>query len=388
VQCKLLSERATLPAVRAELVKLALHHFLAPEVLGEGPVAYELWCPPGLTEPAAQFFDTWPNKWTEAELATAVDEAKAKYKALSSVDWSAARKATLEDFPRLLKPRKVTGIDIAAMVRATLPIYEAFFEGNIVMKRDELKGYLDSVFAAGNMRQVSDGDARHILDRVQKIPETKRLYLGHGFLCGVRPEFVALLEPDERLRLSKAVMGGVIEIVHIVLSAGRRYCDKIIEAVKRAARYTHVSFIYVAYQLVLRNLLVRVNELVVPGLKLQPGLASYGALDLSGQLGVHIKEFIEEIKPAQEVVALVEADLKRNHSTLALALKELLEFLPEEIVLVGDTRSAFEDEFLFARMAASANTIDSLAKEARARAEASTSESSSLPVGGAEPEST
>jgi hypothetical protein len=148
-----------------------------------------------------------------------------------------------------------------------------------------------------------------------------------------------------------------------VLAVGQRVSRKILEQVKRVAKYDHDSFVYVVNQLLVTNLLSRTNDLIVPGLKLQPELAAYGVNTLEGQLESHVKQFIEEIHPHSDVVTCLRADLARNLGTLRLAVKELLELVPNEVVIVGDTKTAFDDEALMNRMVDTFTTLDSLPKE-------------------------
>jgi hypothetical protein len=248
LQCKLFRDRITLPDVRAELVKLALHHYLEPTILAEGRVIYELWCPPGLTEPAAELFDRWPTGWEEESVAPAVVEAKKKYRAFEGIDWATARESVLNKFTTLVRPRKITGIDITAQVRSNIPVYEAFFEGNVVMKRDDVAAVVKEYLAAGNLRQISADDTRHLLDRIDKIPSAKRLYLGHGYLMGLKPELFGFMSSEERTKIGVAILSGVTDAVSVVIAAGQRVCRKLLEQIKRVAKFDHISFLYVVHQ--------------------------------------------------------------------------------------------------------------------------------------------
>jgi hypothetical protein len=364
IQCKLLQDRIALPATRAELVKLALHHYLQPAILGNGPIIYELWCPPGFSEPAAELLDLWPKGWDEASVLPAVEEAKKNYKGLKNIDWATAKDSVLNKFPTLVRPKKVTGVDVAVQVRSNIPVYEAFFEGTVVMKRDDVGAFLKDYFAAGNIRQITADDTRHLVDRIERIPSARRLYLGYGYLMGMKPELFGFMTSEQRAKLCAAVFGGVTEVVSVLASAGQIVCRKLVEQIRRVGKHDHPGFVLVAYQFLIMNMSARVNDLILPGLKLQPDLVAYQAQPLQQQLEQHVAQFIAEFHPTAEAVAVLRADLARNDATLQLALKELQELIPNEIVIVGDTVTAFEKEALMSRMIHSLQKIDTILKPA------------------------
>ena len=142
VQCKNYKERFDAPALRKELVKLALNSYCDASLLDIDPVvrtiSYELWCPGGLTDPAASFINTWPKDWTAAGLAkdaANVIKSNARFK---NIDWNMAGERVVSEFKARVRPSYFEGADISQRVRGNLSVYEGFFQGKVVVPRDDL----------------------------------------------------------------------------------------------------------------------------------------------------------------------------------------------------------------------------------------------------------
>jgi tetratricopeptide (TPR) repeat protein len=138
VQCKLLQDRITAPAVLRELLKLSIHSFLDPTVLPSSGITYELWCPGDFSEPAATLIDSWPSGWSEDELRVPAEELLSKYAAFGELTWDALRASILE-FPSIVNVRKYNGIDISQIIRSFPKIFDEFFIGKIVMTQDDVR---------------------------------------------------------------------------------------------------------------------------------------------------------------------------------------------------------------------------------------------------------
>lgn len=138
IQCKHYQTRLTAPDLRKELLKLALHHHLDASVLSSAGISYELWCSGGFTEPAASLIDGWPSGWTASELAADANEVIGSYEAFRGLEWDSIGEEVTDTFRRMVTPTSVTGIDITVRVRNCLPVYEAFFQGKVVMARDDV----------------------------------------------------------------------------------------------------------------------------------------------------------------------------------------------------------------------------------------------------------
>lgn len=68
IQCKLWKTKMYSTNVRQELLKLFFHSYLKQDIIGSGPVRYELWCPGGLHTDALNILYQWPNSWVEDEV--------------------------------------------------------------------------------------------------------------------------------------------------------------------------------------------------------------------------------------------------------------------------------------------------------------------------------
>jgi hypothetical protein len=114
--------------------------------LGTG-VIYELWCPSGFTKPAAEFLDKWPSgwEWDEESVLPAVKEAQKRYKELEGISWNEAKDSILHEFRTLVKPKKITRIDITTQVRSNPSVREEYFEGKWVIPRDDVDAHAKRV---------------------------------------------------------------------------------------------------------------------------------------------------------------------------------------------------------------------------------------------------
>jgi hypothetical protein len=92
-----------------ELVKLALHNFKDPSIIGDNTVVYEVICPGGFTEPAATLLDTWPSKWLEPEIRATCEDTIAEFEGLAGLTWDLAKDSVLKEFPKKVKMRKSDG---------------------------------------------------------------------------------------------------------------------------------------------------------------------------------------------------------------------------------------------------------------------------------------
>lgn len=142
VQCKNYKDRLDAPALRKELIKLALNSYCDPSMLDidpiAGAVAYELWCPGGLTDPAASFVNTWPKDWTATGLAKDATNVIKSYSRFKDIDWSAVGEKVVSEFKTRVRPSYFEGAEISQRVRGNLSVYEGFFQGKVVMPRDDL----------------------------------------------------------------------------------------------------------------------------------------------------------------------------------------------------------------------------------------------------------
>lgn len=142
VQCKNYKERFDATALRKELLKLALNSYCDASILDMDPVvrtiSYELWCPGGLTDPAASFINTWPKDWTAAGLSKDAANVIKSYSKFKDIDWNTAGEKVVSEFKARVRPSYFEGAEISQRVRGNLPVYENFFQGKVVVPRDDL----------------------------------------------------------------------------------------------------------------------------------------------------------------------------------------------------------------------------------------------------------
>lgn len=141
-QCKNYRDRFDAPALRRELLKIALHSHRDPSMLDRdpdmGPISYELWCPGDLTDRAAEWIDTWPQGWTVQALTKDAAEVMKSYAAFKGIDWNVVGEKVVSDFKNSIRPCYFNGVNISERVRGQRQIYEHFFEGKVVVDRDAL----------------------------------------------------------------------------------------------------------------------------------------------------------------------------------------------------------------------------------------------------------
>lgn len=227
VQCKNQLDRLNRPTVIAELLKVALHAYLAPGVLptlrdGDPPVEIEFWAPAGFTEPAAELIDMWPTNWTEEQVAPAFTEISRTYARFKSLDWQAVRSKVVDQFAKTVAVRKVIGPGISNRVRSRMAIYQQFFRGEVVAQLSDVEKAIRNVLKGIDWRSISDEDVRKVVDRIGDFTKENRVFLGKGYLLGMRPEFLGLLTRDEFKKIAEDVLLPAARIAVIAIHATQR----------------------------------------------------------------------------------------------------------------------------------------------------------------------
>ncbi|WP_437574814.1 hypothetical protein [Sorangium sp. So ce887] len=209
VQCKRLRSRMTAPELRRELLKLAIHAFLEPEILGPGPVRYELWCPGGLAEPALDLIARWPTQWTEDKIGEDALKVLGEYTAFSGLSWESAKAYVVDEFSRVVTVTLQEGVDISVRARRETAVYQDYFQANIVLSANDTKETLRHNFDAVDER----------LRRLEFLHACEKplrdlcvvLFLKQPILPSVVGDFVFFVEfcghrgPGRRAKLSLAV---------------------------------------------------------------------------------------------------------------------------------------------------------------------------------------
>lgn len=383
IQCKNYDSRLTLPAVRKELLKLAIHHHLEPSILGNGPVSYELWCPGGLTEPAAKFLDTWPLGWNAQALESDALEVIESFVAFKNVKWAAVGQQVLDSFSAVATPRPINGVDISARARKCLPIYEAFFQAKIVMDRnDVMDAVRQAVAEATGFAKLTDEDAKHILDRIAAFPSAERLVHTSGYVMGLKPELVSRFKRGEYQAFVTHALQGTSGLIQVVIGVCGRLANEAIKEFREDIRPNNKSLTHVFLKTLNTSMVSRVNGMIMSGLKLQPGLEAYEALSLHERLAQDTREAWEDYQrciagydPVQHAPGSDEeyrsriakhaidgaASLADFEKRLMSAVEEhrieietrferYMSLVPKEILLVADTKTIFDSDWLFGRM--------------------------------------
>lgn len=216
VQCKNNRDRLSEAKLLEELTKLALHHVVHDQVMRNG-VRYELWCPPGLSQSAADIINTWPLKWTEA-IVRPVAKKLLRTPSFAKLTWESVRVRVLEAFPAVILPRALDGIQITEIVRSQPDVESVFFKVNHVVAVSELTALLQQC----NWFQLKLEDVRYITRRLESFPEPNRVHLLGASIFGVNPAFMQLLTPQELKQLCEATSGAVLKVAELVTHVGLR----------------------------------------------------------------------------------------------------------------------------------------------------------------------
>lgn len=400
VQCKKLQKRMTAPEVLNELIKLALHNHLEPSILGEGPIAYELWCPGGLTESAAKIIDTWPRQWTADNLSAAANRVISTYKAkFGDLDWYRIRETLIPSIARLVSPVYYDDVLISARVRAQIDIYRTYFQVNVVAPLADVQAAVEDGIrkAFPELRQLSDADVRHVCDRVYGFPQDRRVAHMAGYIMGINPALIARLEPPEFKEF----------FTHVTATAGiantlTKACSRIISDIVRDLSSSltppnpglaHVFSVVLTWSMI--NKMMGASFLGLAEHKAVDG-REYSSLSLGERFEYHAKTSYdqsvtciqaydprkhrygsdEEYRNRIGVAILGGASnleiftsrlmgaVNANVDALRYRFNAYMELVPSEFVVISDTKGVFRDEHLRDRFVASIKLLDGLAQRA------------------------
>jgi hypothetical protein len=399
VQCKRLLTRMTAPALRQELLKVAIHAFLQPEILGQGPVSYELWCPGGLTEPAAEVFSRWPTLWTEAALKSDAEEVIGEYAGFKSVVWADAKDFVTTTFRDVIRPVQRHGVDLAIKVRACPDIYAAFFQTNVVVGLGEAEAAFRKIMA--EMTQMTDKDAKHLVDRVTSFRSDQRLMMLSAFVLGLSPQLVGRFEPNEFEEFVTHAIQATTGIMKTVTAACTRLAGEAAKDFRESARPTNSAITHFFSQTLTTSMLARITAMMPAGKKMQPKLAEWAQLPFSERLGWNTREmwdsyqrclagydpkkhrpgsdpefrfriakkaldgattfeqFDENLKIAKEKHV---SELERRHDAY-------MALVPEQILVVTDTLTALDSKALMDRMVETMGVLQVMRKGGSVRNE-------------------
>ena len=391
VQCKNLRDRIDARLVRRELLKLAFHALLEPTILGQGPVRYELWCPGGFSEPAALIIDTWPNEWHDATLFADAAHVLRSYTAFSDLSWQDAKAYVTEDFPKLVRLHRLDAIDLSPLVKQHVTLYEAFFEGKVVMGSADVEDSLRRIMAE-QARYLNDTDARHVLDRIGSFAANERLVFMSTLVMGVSPDLVSKFRRAEYEGFAKVLIATTHGIVNVILNASARIRGEVVRDFRLRIGPTNKSLPHVVGKVLTVSMAARLTLMMTAGLNLQPGLAKYDAQPMAARCEAHIEETWDEYQrciagydpkkhpPASDEeirhriarIALegfgtrkaFEADLRRAYKThereVGAVFTSWMALVPSQLLIVADTKSIFEKGYLLDRMIATTARLEEL----------------------------
>jgi phage FluMu protein gp41 len=365
VQCKLHQVKLTEPLVCKEILKFALYCFLDPGLLGPHPVRYEIWCPDGLTEPAAELFDKWPGSWTRVDLASRFLEVQRDYGAFKGLDWGAVAKWVTTDFPRKVIPAKITGIDISAKVRANVTVYQWYFTVTVALPTEATQEWLQEQFSTGNLVQLSDEDLRHIYERAKSFQPEERFYLGSNYLMGVPREVLARMKREELSRLaltSNPALAGIPLLLVDVL--GRIFEEEVVNFMGTHPAKSKI-FGYVLSDVLRHQVLLRFEpqELMgVADLVIKTRLSQYRAKtneELFRMLSEKACDQLLKDSPSdkEKSLRLLDEDFGKHASDVLVLIGRLMKLVPRKIMVVSDTQGPLGDEKLMQRVVDSGNRI-------------------------------
>lgn len=394
VQCKRLQARMTAPAVRQELLKVALHALLQPDILGDGPVAYELWCPGGLTEPAADVFSRWPTLWTEAELKSDAEEVIGEYAAFKSVTWADAKDFVTTTFRNVIRPVQRNGVDLAIKVRACPDIYAAFFQANVVVGMSDAEAAFRKIMA--ELTQMNDKDAKHLVERVQSFPMEQRLMMMSAFVMGLSPQLVGRFEAKEFEELVTHAIQATTGIMKTVTTACARLAMEAGRDFRESALPTNSAITHFFSQTLTMSMLARITAMMPAGKKMQPKLAEWAQLPFAERLGCNSREMWDSYqgclsgydpkkhRPGSDPefrfrIARKALDGATNFEQFDENLKRAKEkhlpdlqkrydaymaLIPEQILVVTDTLTALDSKVLMDRMVETMGVLQVMRKGA------------------------
>ncbi|KYF79580.1 hypothetical protein BE18_10510 [Sorangium cellulosum] len=370
VQCKRLRDKLTAPQLIRELVKLALHAFSQPEILGNGPVAYEIWCPSGLSEPAMDVVARWPKLWTEREIVEEATGVLRKYAAFSAVTWDAAKEFVLNQFPRIVAVHERNGIDISAQARRDTSIHQAFFQATPVVSLSDL--------AKAGIVLLKDEDVKHIVDRISSFAPDKRLAFMSGTVMGVSAEMVSKLNQSEYRALVNAVIQGTFGIIFTMQNACARLAKEMAEEFRTTTQPRNDNLPSLLLQVLNISALSKINNLMYKRLNFQPGFEAYTELTLEQRFETHVTKLWDEHQadiagydPMKHAVGSgeelrhrlgrhlrgrftdrqafeddIRACLRQHIREIDNVFRKFMSLVPDDLLVISDTVTIFDDKGL------------------------------------------
>jgi len=389
IQCKNLRKPITAPAVKRELLKLAIHAAIEPKILGAGPVRYELWAPGGFTEPAASIFDGWPGTWSPSEVKAEAEALLAGVAAFASVTWTAVEQDVCLNFARIVEAARMPNEALAPRVRACPPVHRAYFQATSVMEKGEVEDSLRKLLAEAGFRELADRDAKYIMERIQAFPGDRRHVHGNGYVMGLPPEFISHLNQDEYGEFAKQAIQSTFGIVNVVIRAGSRLALESARKFREDVNPTQPALIHLVSKTFNTSMIAQVVGIQYKRMGAQPGLAAYELLALRERFASHIEEIWEDLRNCVErydpeanqpgsdeevrfrigqhslrgMTSLgafqqaVEAGVDEHISELNQRFQAFMALIPNDLLVVTDTKSFMDNDWILKRMVESTAVV-------------------------------
>lgn len=118
----------------------------------------------------------------------------------------------------------------------------------LVMDAQQVETTLKAILDAGGLRQLTDEEALHIVDRFSSFNKDTRLFLGHGYCLGLSPEHFKLMKPEEFREFIINFMSAVTNNSMIIQNVVLRKADDLLQQLKEKIRTETVATIYILRQ--------------------------------------------------------------------------------------------------------------------------------------------
>lgn len=390
IQCKNLEKRLDKSALMRELVKFALHQYRAAFV-NDSVLEYQIWATGGFTAPADNLIATWTSDaWVGDDLRRAFNSVAKGYKAFSGLSWEDCREQLEQHFPNKVRITKLNGLDLTVRLRQEASVFNRFFTANIVMKESDVEKSLGEILKKEGLRHVTDVDIRLILDALEAFPSESRHYIG-SFVLGLTPQHYALMTHEELRDFSLNCLRATSINVSLLIGAITRHALERLQIATGSMKFGSASFRYVLQQVITDRILQRSSVLAMPSLLQDSSLfseiknLSLGELieqrivrvwddyQLARQQYDSDKHPIESdswfrarfayhallgIEIRDQLESALRSDFQLNIDAICVLDKELQALVPSRFMVVGDTRTAFEDKNLMDQLIKSLQDLD------------------------------
>jgi len=286
-----------------------------------------------------------------------------------------------------------------------LPVYETFFEGKVVMARehaiealqqrddrflDEMRRVVDSGFA-----RLTDAHSKHVIDRISSFPSEKRLAHLSGYVMGLPADLVASFNRAEFEAFTKHSINATHGMIHTVITATARLAHEHAAEFRQRVQPKNRSISLVFLQVLTFSMNACVTGMLMGTRTLVRELEAFAHFNLRERFEYcagenwasfqrclagydpkkHARGSDEELRFLMAVNGLEGAKSKEEYQQRVLAALDLhrseidsiydkfMLLVPEEILVITDTVSAFEKKALGDHMAETISLLERLRGE-------------------------